>query len=426
MNISSSAATDPGAALLEAAEANHRARREAGAEQLRIAREWAFTHRATRRDHGDDVERDVKRIGASGYPVEEFAAAELAIAWQLHPLAAQRVMADAVDLATRFPHTWDAVQELRLEAWVARKIVSLTRDLDLDAARLVDARIADRLALPTSRLFTIVEARVVEADREAAEAKWEQARSERTVHLARETEYGTRNHFARMDAADAVRLHATTKLVAERIEPLEGETADARLARALGILADPQAALDVLAGKDPRGGKAVVYVHTTMEQLESGEGVARVEDLGPFTRRMLQDLLPQASISLRPVIDLNEEPAADCYEIAATITERVHLAQPGDVFPYAASVSRTLDYDHTLRFEFGGPPGQTRPGNLGKLSRRHHRIKTHAPGWSVERLDSHRYLWTTPHGRHLVVDRSGTEPLDRTLERFTHRLDIVA
>lgn len=422
MNFSGGVAViERGTALLEAAEANLRARRSAGAEQLEIAREWAFSHRRTMRAPGDD-DRDTRRIGASDFPVYEYAAVELGVAWEIHPLAAQRLMADAVDLEARLPQTWAAVRALRLESWVARKIVSLTRDLTYDQAQLVDEQIADRLGeLPAGRLLTLVEARVVAADKEAAEEKWRQAASERTVHLGRETDYGTRNVFARLDAADAIKLKQSVDLLAEQLTPLDDETADQRRARALGVLADPQAALAVLDGRDPRGGKAVVYVHTTPEQLKSGDGVARVEDLGPFTKRMMQDLLARAQITVKPVIDLNEEPAADCYEIPAAIAERVHLMQPADVYPFAESTSRWLDYDHNLAFRDTGPPGQTRPGNLGKLNRRHHRAKTFASGLKLERISLTSFRWTTPLGRQVIVDRDGTHPLK---EPASYPLDV--
>lgn len=415
--------TERSDAVLQAAEANLRARREAGAEQLRIAYEWAFSHRRTAREHLDEdvrAERDVRRIGASAYPVYEYASAELALAWEMHPLAAQKVMADAVDLRHRLPHTWAAVQEHRLDAWVARQISTKTRELDFDSARWVDEQVADKLgALPTGRLLTYVEGRVVAADRAAAEEKWAQAAAERTVHAGRESEHGTRTLFARMDAADTMRLMATIMLIARLLPEGEGETRGQRHARALALLADPQAALELLAGRDPRGGKAVVYVHTTPDQLATGDGVARVEDLGPYTRQMLQDLLKGSQITLKPVIDLSDAPAADSYEIPGHIAERVHLTQPADVFPYAEGTSRGLDLDHTRRYDETGPPSQTTPGNLGKLNRRHHRIKTHAPGWTVARMSRNRYWWTCPSGKAYLVDRGGTHPLPRMDITFT-------
>ena len=38
---------------------------------------------------------------------------------------------------------------------------------------------------------------------------------------------------------------------------------------------------------------------------------------------------------MKPVIDLNNEIAADCYEVPATVSEQLRLARPADCFPYA-------------------------------------------------------------------------------------------
>lgn len=65
-----------------------------------------------------------------------------------------------------------------------------------------------------------------------------------------------------------------------------------------------------------------------------------------------------------------------------------------------------LDRDHTVAYDEDGPPGQTAEPNLGKMTRHHHRIKTHA-GWTVEQQGG-RFTWTTPHGRVFVTDGRGT------------------
>jgi hypothetical protein len=61
-------------------------------------------------------------------------------------------------------------------------------------------------------------------------------------------------------------------------------------------------------------------------------------------------------------------------------------ATPADVFPYAAAVNRRIDLDHTIPYispDRGGPPGQTRIGNLGPYLRRHHNYKLTAAGKSA-------------------------------------------
>ena len=151
--------------------------------------------------------------------------------------------------------------------------------------------------------------------------------------------------------------------------------------------------------------RAVLYLHLTPQTL-AGRGVARAEEIGALTRARLVEVLGHHQISLRPVIDLNQAMAADCYEVPAAIDERLQLSKPADVFPFASSLSRTLDRDHTVAYQEHGPPGQTSEPNLGKLSRHHHRIKTHA-GWRVVQQDN-RFTWTTPHGRVYLTDRLGT------------------
>jgi hypothetical protein len=443
--------------LLAAAEDAVRRGRQAGADRLAIAYAWALDHRRT--GFGDDTGEhgrlgrsehvDVRSIGAVGFPVAEFCPAELAVALQVHPLAAQRLMADAVDLHDRLPHTWAAVQDLRIDDWVGRKIAALTHVLDDDAARTVDAALADVLGrLPLGRLLAVVEGKVTAADPALANAKADAARRKRGLWLSRVSD-GARSLVARCDAPDATRVAETCDQLARLLADANGdaddqdpETLDQLRATALGILADPQAALDLLAGRDPRRGKAVVYAHVNAadldrtdlddpDRLAHASGVARVEDLGAHTLAMVKRLLGHDHVTVKPVIDLNDQLAVDGYEVPDHLAERVHLTKPADVFPYAESVGRRADLDHTAEYvpmSRGGPPGQTGTDNLGKLVRRHHRIKTHAPGWKVEQLPGHRYLWTTPHGRVILVDGSGTRRVDVRAERASaleQRLDLI-
>lgn len=340
-------------------------------------------------------------IGATGLRIYEYAAAELAVSFQVHPLAAHRLMGDAVDLQIRLPRTWAAVVSLRVEDWVARKIVSKTRDLPDDLAREVDERISDHLGvLPPARLFAVVDARVVEADTAAADARAERARSEHGVWPTRSDDSApdTAGLFIRGAAADLKRFHESVdhiaKILADQSEESDEPLGRLR-ARAVGILADPRGAVDFLAGRNPARGRTTLYVHTTLDQLTAPAGVARVEDLGPFTRTQLVRLLGHEHITVKPVIDLADQTPADAYEVPLAMAEQVHLVKPADVFPHAPSLSRRQDDDHTIPYEPDGPPGQTRVDNLGKMVRRHHRVKTHAPGWALTQLPGDRYLWVT-------------------------------
>ncbi|MDN5746750.1 MAG: HNH endonuclease, partial [Nocardioidaceae bacterium] len=58
----------------------------------------------------------------------------------------------------------------------------------------------------------------------------------------------------------------------------------------------------------------------------------------------------------------------------------------------------------------GGP---TAVGNLGPLTRTHHRIKTHA-GWEVRQPFPGVVVWRDPYGAHYLVDPTGTRRITDT------------
>ncbi len=371
-------------------------------------------------------------LGATRLLIEEFAPAELAAELEIQPLAARRLMENAVDLEARHPATWEAAATGRLEAWVARKLADATTELSAEKAAWVDAQIAEVVGtLSPGRLLALVEARVVEADQDLADRKAAAAATRRGVWLGRENQHGTRGLFAYGDAAQVARVHGTldhmAHLLRDHCPDLAEESIDQLRARALGLLASPMAALKLMIGAGEHDLPEVVaeairqtsptkyrprttcYVHLAPDAL-AGQGVARAEELGVLTRQQLIDLVGHEHISLKPVIDLNEDVAADCYEVPAEISDRLHLARPADCFPFGQSLSRRQDQDHTIRYQSNGPPGQTRLGNLGHLTRHHHRIKTHG-GWRVWQQHG-TFTWITPHGRIFITDARGTHRVE--------------
>ncbi len=394
---------------------------------ITAAYEWAWLHEAGKGRviglsqevpqpgiHEDEFHpSDVTHLGATRLKVWEFAAAELALALCTSDFQARRMMGDAVDLWHRLPITRAAMAAGQIPVWVARRIATLTHRLTDAQAAEVDQELTAAFDLPISRLLTVAAARVTAVAEAAADAEADHMATQRFVRFARNVEGGTRGLAARLDAADALRLADTLEALTDRLADAEPERSrDQLAAAALGLLSNPALAAGVLAGeptKAPRP-QTTLYVHVTPETL-SGDpdgGVARVEQLGAWTRQMLVYLLGHEHITVKPVIDLRQaERAADCYETPAAIAERVHLIRPADYFPYAPSVTRRADLDHVVPFDPGGPPGQTRADNLGLLIRRHHRIKTHA-GWSVTPLDGQRFSWTSPHGQVVITGPHGT------------------
>ena len=129
-----------------------------------------------------------------------------------------------------------------------------------------------------------------------------------------------------------------------------------------------------------------------------------------------------------PVFDPGGVTPVDSYEIPAPMRRAVLLRQPTDVFPFGSTPSRGLDLDHTDPYRHGtGEHGQTRVDNLGPLTRRPHRAKTHA-GWTVKQVIPGCFLWRSPLGLHLPQNRrrpdlpAGTQRLPRLAGEPLNRL----
>ena len=168
-----------------------------------------------------------------------------------------------------------------------------------------------------------------------------------------------------------------------------------------------------------RPGRTKLYIHLTDETLLAGGGITRVEGFGPALATKLAELLGHDHITVQPVIDLNNHLNVNSYEIPQRLREHIKLIYPVEQFPYGPGETTTkTDLDHITPFDPTGPPGQTSTQNLQPLRRISHRIKTHAPGWTVNRIDDHTIEWTTPHGYTFRVDNTGTHQVSAPPDRI--------
>ncbi|RZT11984.1 hypothetical protein EV649_7640 [Kribbella sp. VKM Ac-2569] len=162
-----------------------------------------------------------------------------------------------------------------------------------------------------------------------------------------------------------------------------------------------------------RPGQTEVVVHLTDHTLATGCGVLRAEAIGPLLAAQLGELIGYGPYTVKPVIDLNDAKSVDAYEIPTWIRERVKLMYPAELFPYGTrETTDSIDLDHIEPYDPHGPTGQTSTTNLAPLGRFGHRVKTHARGWSVRRIDHKTLEWTTPHGFIFHVDPTGTHRVD--------------
>ena len=139
------------------------------------------------------------------------------------------------------------------------------------------------------------------------------------------------------------------------------------------------------------------------------EPVARLEGHGPVTQAWVTGVLgPRCRFRIQPVLDLAGQAPVDAYEIPERHRQAVHLITPADTFPYATSLSRTEQVDHTVPHDQGGASGV---GNYGPMTTRHHRIKTHGAAGRSSNPSPGIYLWRDPHGGFYLVDHTGTRRL---------------
>jgi Domain of unknown function (DUF222) len=428
------------------------------ARQLALAAHWADLHAVLDTPTTTPGGERLVRLGGDGTPeVAEFSAAEFGAILGVSDSTANHLVADALDLRHRFPMLWDLVQAGAVKVWVARKAADRTRKLSKDAAGKVDqkvARVAGRLSW--GRLRNLLDAAMLAADPPKALSDAEQAAAEAGVWVSPDAEHGYGSMFVKAAAGDLLAFDQALDLIARALKILgDPGTPDQRRAKAVGILANPQAAQDLVARAEQTRraaieaaaarragnpeqadeiesrvdrrpcvfGPATLYYHLCKETLDAilsgapfaGAGVVRVEDIGPVILDQVREWLQHSNVTIRPVLDLPGMPAIDRYEVPDRMSEAIGLEKPADYFPFGTSLSRHQDNEHTKTYvpmNNGGPPGQTAGSKMGKMTRHHHRVKTHGR-WKVIQPGSGVWIWRSPHGQCFLVDRTGTTALGK-------------
>jgi hypothetical protein len=415
--------------------------------------------------------------GGEGTPeVSEYCAAELGVLQGTGIMAARSLIADALDLRYRLPRLWGRVLTGGVRAWQARRIAEQTRPLSWEACADVDHALSDFVGMmPWPRFATILSATVLEADPALAAERAERARTMQDV-FSFDSEDGLKTVVAKAAAGDAIWFLATVNRIAEILAARgDSDPVGMRRARALGILAQPAEALRLLIehqqdrtdqpsesaervqapsedtledesdaasetepgstgepddhrslSMEPRPAfdakaarpRVVLHFHLSEAALGTGQAIVRPEDGGPLTFDELMEFLGRTGCHLRiqPVLDPTEVAPIDGYEIPQRLRAAVRVRQIADVFPFGTCLSPTMDLDHTERYvpmDYGGPPGQTRLGNLGPMARPGHRAETHG-GWKKRQPEPGYFVHHSPNGYVYLVTNQGTLALGRT------------
>jgi len=341
---------------------------------------------------------------------------ELALANRMSLAGAFHLVADMITLTSRLPGCWGKVASGEATLRQARRVASETESfVPEDGWGKVDGMIAPVLgAVNATRLNKMISAAIKTVNPEHAKILTDS----RPRHVWTGVDKGdplTGWLSARLDTKDALSLESTIQMLAERLAADGDDTdRDTRRAKALGLLADPANVMTMVGDTSTSSSvftpKTQVYVHMHLDNLDDWENLARVELLGPVLISQVSSITKGSKVRLTPVIHCGDIGAVvDSYEIPDCIRRQVLAGNPYDVFPWASTPSRNLDLDHTIPYK-PGQPGQTRPDNLGPLSRKAHRIKTHCD-WYLRQPEIGVYIWESAAGQKIQVDPTGTHPI---------------
>jgi len=353
------------------------------------------------------------RLGADGEClVDEDLPLEIALAMGTSVGAAVWYLKDVVNLTARHAHTWKAVQKGLLPLWRARQIAQACAELPHDAAVSVDKaleRVVGRFGW--RRTTKALRAAIMKVDPDSSSRT---SPPDRYVRRHETDDPATRLIIASVDTGDAIFFDAQIARIAGILATQGNEAGlDERRASAFGILARPDQALALINNTDTPVTLPTtqVYVHMHQDTLDAGDGLVRVEREGPALVSHLKAILGRSNVKLTPVVHTGLDYAVDAYEIPDKIREHVTLRDGCEIFPWSSIEARHLDLDHTDEYQ-PGQTGQTRPSNLGPLSRRAHRAKTHN-NWQLTQLRPGIYYWQTPQGQAFLVGPMGTIQLHR-------------
>lgn len=430
------------AALLSEATEIESVLREGEVHKLRIAYQWAVAHPPVdARETADgpvlpSVLTEPETLGGAGTPeVAAFTSEPLAVAVGCSPASASSLLADTLDLHHRLPLLWDQARALLVPAWKARRVASRTRALSFDAARWVDRQVAGRVSsLGAPALDRLVAEAAARCDGDDLAEREQASRSSWDVTLVHPDPRhgsGTSEIHATGDTLDLTRFHDVVCAEAEALGALgDADPLGVRKAKALGVIADAQARLDLTSlmdspdaqaheqarreATDRRDAKVRLYLHASLADIVAGGtgATGSVEGLGPATLDLIREWVGRSRVTVQPVLHVaaDDRWSVDRHDPPPRMAEEVRLRDETCVFPWCGRPARQCDLDHRDPFldpGDGGPPGQTSPDALAPLCRRHHRAKT-AGRWCYERTAPGSYLWSGPSGLSVLVTPRGT------------------
>ncbi|MDR1808298.1 MAG: hypothetical protein LBR33_10375 [Propionibacteriaceae bacterium] len=376
----------------------------------------------------DDGPARLRAVTIAGQRFPEDLPLEIAAAEHISRGRADYLIRDILNLQTRHPLCWAKVLDAQAPLAQACRVAGDTTDAQLDdqAAHSVDRDIAPLLGKTAGPRFAhALRAAIMKADPNRARKIAGSVTPERFCRKFDTDDPLAGYVSARLDKADAIYLDATVQLIADHLEAHGDERGeDARRAAALGLMANPAKVIELIGHHTDRGldhpddphpansnlfrrPAVQLYAHVHVSNLDEDDAVATLEDLGPVFYDQIKDLVAGAPVRVTPVIHVGyDHQTVDAYETPDRIREHVLVRDRYEMFPYSSRPARGCDLDHTVEYR-PGARNQTRPSNLGPLSRSVHRAKTHAH-WQLSQPEPGVFRWQTPAGQTFQVDQYGT------------------
>ena len=319
------------------------------------------------------------------------AGAAFAAALGVSTASGEAMIRDTLVVRHRLPGVWERVLAHEVAVWRARRIAQAVHGKPNDVVAHIDetvAPIAEKVGpVILDRLIDEAMMRLYPEERELAQLEALDA-CHVTLHEESLNETGVGEMTIRGDWKDLHDFDETVSLVADRLaeaDVAEGrvpDSRDVRRSRAVGVLADPEAAAAMLADRPaptPKRRTTLIF-HLSEEAVRGLDPVGRNETTSrPVLEQQIRAWCGRTDthVTVLPVVDLADHETVDRYEVSDRLKAKADLLHPTCVFPWCTRPARRCDKDHVVAHADGGA---TCDCNLAPLCRRHHRLKTRS-GW---------------------------------------------
>ncbi|MFC8667289.1 DUF222 domain-containing protein [Streptomyces sp. NPDC057199] len=332
---------------------------------------------------------------------------EVACALKLANSTAAQRLETARLLTGRHPATLGLLADGEISYQQARIVAEQCAALAVDVAGEVERALVEKMPRQAAgQTRAAVRRQVLRVDPEGAEGRHQQRVRERKL-LSYPQEDGMALFGAVLPAQRAAVMQQVVEAYAVGYGD-DGRTLDQKRVDALYDLVVQQ----------PRNGArgapstaAVVHVTVPIDVLMGvDDGPGELKGYGPVTAGQVRDIAFAAGtvwrrLLVQPAGGLLVKSDPTTYKPTAETARHVVARDQYCAFPSCRMPASRCDLDHVRAFDHARPErgGPTTPENLQPLCRRHHRLKTHHPGWRVGRdARTGDAVWTAPTGHTYV------------------------